>query len=71
MSDTKVTTFRFTPEELEILGVIEGHTGIRSRTEALRGVLKEHAHPGGTEDASRGGSTAASPGATNPETPKD
>jgi hypothetical protein len=45
MSEPKVTTFRFTDEELEVLGVIEGHTGIRSRTDALRGVLREHAHP--------------------------
>jgi len=43
MSEVKVTAFRFTDEELEILGVIEGHTGIRSRTEALRNVLHEHA----------------------------
>jgi hypothetical protein len=42
MPDVKVTAFRFTEEELELLGVIEGHTGIRSRTEALRKVLKEH-----------------------------
>lgn len=45
MSDPKVTTFRFTEEELEVLGMIEGHTGIRSRTEALKGVLREHVHP--------------------------
>jgi hypothetical protein len=42
MPEVKVTAFRFTDEELELLGVIEGHTGIRSRTEALRKVLKEH-----------------------------
>jgi hypothetical protein len=42
MPQVKVTAFRFTDEELELLGVIEGHTGIRSRTEALRKVLKEH-----------------------------
>jgi hypothetical protein len=45
MSEPKVTTFRFTEEELEVLGMIEGHTGIRSRTEALKGVLREHAQP--------------------------
>jgi hypothetical protein len=53
MSETKVTPFRFTDEELEVLGLIEGHTGIRSRTEALRGVLREHtraAHPPAAED---------------------
>jgi hypothetical protein len=42
MSEPKVTTFRFTEEELEVLGMIEGQTGIRSRTEALKGVLREH-----------------------------
>jgi hypothetical protein len=45
MSEPKVTTFRFTDEELEVLGMIEGHTGIRSRTEALKGVLREHTQP--------------------------
>jgi|HubBroStandDraft_1064217.scaffolds.fasta_scaffold260345_2 hypothetical protein len=44
MPEVKVTAFRFTEEELELLGVIEGHTGIRSRTEALRKVLQAHAH---------------------------
>jgi hypothetical protein len=51
MSETKVTPFRFTDEELEVLGVIEGHTGIRSRTEALRGVLREHAQVPGPDEA--------------------
>ena len=46
MAETKVTPFRFTDEELEVLGVIEGHTGIRSRTEALKGVLREHTQTG-------------------------
>jgi len=44
MPEVKVTAFRFTEEELELLGVIEGNTGIRSRTEALRKVLQAHAH---------------------------
>ena len=43
MPEVKVTTFRFTEEELELLEVIQGHTGIRSRTEALRAVLKYYA----------------------------
>jgi hypothetical protein len=43
MPEVKVTAFRFTEEELQVLGVIEGHTGIRSRTEALRKVLQAHA----------------------------
>ena len=42
MPEVKVTPFRFTDEELEVLGIIEGHTGILSRTEALRQVLHEH-----------------------------
>jgi hypothetical protein len=49
MSDVKVTAFRFTDEELELLGVIEGHTGIRSRTEALRKVLHDYARAEGLE----------------------
>jgi hypothetical protein len=40
MASVKVTPFRFTDEELELLGVIQGHTGVRSRTEALRKVLR-------------------------------
>jgi len=40
MPETKVTAFRFSDEELELLGIIQGHTGIRSRTEALRAVLQ-------------------------------
>jgi hypothetical protein len=43
MSEAKVTAFRFTDEELELLDVIQGHTGIRSRMEALRTVLKYYA----------------------------
>ena len=43
MAEAKVTTFRFTDEELELLDVIQGHTGIRSRMEALRTVLKYYA----------------------------
>jgi hypothetical protein len=40
MAAVKVKAFRFSEEELELLGVIQGHTGIRSRTEALREVLE-------------------------------
>ena len=43
MAAGKVRTFRFSDEELELLEVIQGHTGIRSRTEALRAVLKYYA----------------------------
>jgi len=40
MTQPKVTAFRFTDEELELLEVIQGHTGIRSRMEAMRAVLR-------------------------------
>jgi hypothetical protein len=43
MSAAKVTAFRFTEEEIELLGVIQGHTGVRSRMEALREVLRYYA----------------------------
>jgi hypothetical protein len=49
MAAVKVTAFRFTDEELELLGVIQGHTGIRSRTEALRTVLQYYARAEGLE----------------------
>jgi hypothetical protein len=51
MPEVKVTAFRFTEEELELLGVIEGHTGIRSRTEALRKVLQAHEEDGAADPA--------------------
>jgi hypothetical protein len=41
--------FRFTDEELELLEVIQGHTGIRSRMEALRTVLRYYAKDKGLE----------------------
>jgi hypothetical protein len=56
MPETKVTPFRFTDEELEVLGLIEGQTGIRSRTEALRSVLREHAAPAPSEARATEGS---------------
>jgi hypothetical protein len=49
MPGAKVTAFRFTDEELEILGVIEGHTGVGSRTRALRKVLRSHESEEGLE----------------------
>ena len=49
MTDAKVTAFRFTDEELELLDVIQGHTGIRSRMEALRKVLRYYAENEGLE----------------------
>jgi hypothetical protein len=50
MPPTKVKAFRFTDEELELLEVIQGHTGIRSRTEALRAVLKYYVEGEGLTD---------------------
>lgn len=44
-----MTAFRFTDEELELLEVIQGHTGIRSRMEALRTVLQYYAKADGLE----------------------
>jgi hypothetical protein len=49
MAEVKVTAFRFTDEELELLEVIQGHTGIRSRMEALRTVLQYYAKAEGLE----------------------
>jgi len=49
MAQKKVTAFRFTQEELELLEVIQGHTGIRSRTEALRTVLAYYARAEGLD----------------------
>jgi hypothetical protein len=49
MAEVKVTAFRFTDEELELLEVIQGHTGIRSRMEAMRTVLRYYARAEGLE----------------------
>jgi hypothetical protein len=49
MPKVKVTAFRFSEEELELLEVIQGHTGIRSRMEALRTVLQYYAEAEGLE----------------------
>jgi hypothetical protein len=51
MSSGKVTAFRLTEEELELLDVIQGQTGIRSRMEALRTVLRYYAEAKGIEVA--------------------
>jgi hypothetical protein len=65
MTDAKVTAFRFSDEELELLGVIQGHTGIRSRMEALREVLRYYAEAEGL-------AVAKPTGTTDPEgTPQD
>ena len=49
MAAVKVTPFRFSEEELALLGLIQGHTGIRSRTEALRKVLRYYVENEGIE----------------------
>lgn len=49
MPKVKVTAFRFTDEELALLEVIQGHTGIRSRMEALRTVLQYYAEAEGLD----------------------
>jgi hypothetical protein len=56
MPKVKVTAFRFTEEELALLEVIQGHTGIRSRTEALRAVLQYYAKAEGLESGEPTGS---------------
>jgi metal-responsive CopG/Arc/MetJ family transcriptional regulator len=38
----KVTAIRFADEELALLDMIQGHTGIKSRTEALRTILQHY-----------------------------
>ena len=49
MTEGKVTAFRFTEEEIELLEVIQGHTGIRSRMEALRTVMRYYAEAEGLQ----------------------
>ncbi len=44
-----VIPVRFSDDELALLEVIQGHTGIRSRTEALRAVLEYYAKEKGLE----------------------
>lgn len=36
----KATAFRFTSEDLALLDAIQHHTGISSRTDALRAVIR-------------------------------
>jgi hypothetical protein len=49
----KVRAFRFTDEEIALLNVIQGHTGIQSRTEALRTVLRYYVEGEGLEGQPR------------------
>lgn len=62
MAEVKVTAFRFTDEELELLEVIQGHTGIRSRMEAMRTVLRYYARAEGLEVPKREAEASAKPG---------
>jgi alpha-beta hydrolase superfamily lysophospholipase len=48
-SEARIKAFRFSEDELALLQVIQGHTGIRSRTEALRTVLEYYAKAEGLE----------------------
>jgi pimeloyl-ACP methyl ester carboxylesterase len=48
-SEARIKAFRFSDDELALLQVIQGHTGIRSRTEALRTVLEYYAKAEGLE----------------------
>jgi hypothetical protein len=52
MPKVKVTVVRFSEEELALLEVIQGHTGIRSRTEALRAVMQHYAKAEGLDGTS-------------------
>jgi hypothetical protein len=49
MAEGKVKAFRFSEEELALLEAIQGHTGIRSRMEALRTVMEYYAKAEGLE----------------------
>jgi len=51
MTDAKISAFKFSDEELELLGVIQGHTGLRSRMDALREVLRYYVEAEGLETA--------------------
>ena len=43
MPTIKQTAFRFTEEDLATLGAIQEHTGVISRTETLRLVIRSYA----------------------------
>jgi hypothetical protein len=47
MPRAKVTPVRFSEEELALLDVIQGHTGIRSRLQAMKEVLRYYAEAEG------------------------
>jgi hypothetical protein len=56
----KITAFRFSEDELAMLEMIQGHTGIKSRTEALRAVLEYYIKGKSIEDGAAGESEAPS-----------
>jgi hypothetical protein len=60
MARAKVTPVKFSDDELALLEVIQGHTGIRSRTEALRAVLEFYVKEKGLEPAAPPASESAS-----------
>jgi hypothetical protein len=45
--NTKLTPFRLTPEDLVLLDACQEHIGVRSRSEAIRAVLKAFARSEG------------------------
>ena len=57
MAEGKVKAFRFSEEELALLEAIQGHTGIRSRMEALRTVMEYYAKAEGVAVDGQGGAS--------------
>ena len=49
MATVKATAFRFTAEDLTLLGAIQKHVGTTSRTEALRALLRYYVRAEGLE----------------------
>lgn len=49
MAAVKQTAFRFTAEDLALLDAIQQHTGIHSRIDALRTVLRYYVRSEGVE----------------------
>lgn len=43
MAETPATAFRLTDEDLAALALVQEHTGIRSRTEAIRMLIRYYA----------------------------
>jgi hypothetical protein len=49
MAMVKQTAFRFNEEDLAILDAVQKHTGISTRTDALRAVLRSYVRAEGIE----------------------